>query len=79
MLMKLTEGPQTYKKFVQQMIISEIEDGSFASFFTDLCALLFLGMGFLAGVKFINFLRADFLPIFWHQKNFKPNDLALQF
>jgi len=43
------EGPQTYKNFVQQMIISEIEDGSFASFFTDLCALLFLGMGFLAG------------------------------
>ena len=54
------EGPQTYKNFIQQMIISELEEGSFASFFTDLCALLFLGMGFLVGRIAYNVPWQDF-------------------
>jgi hypothetical protein len=54
------QGPPTYKNFIQQMIISEIEEGSFASFLTDLCALLFLGLGFLAGRIAYNVPWQDF-------------------
>jgi hypothetical protein len=38
-----------FSTFIQNLIISDFEDGSLASFVTDICGLLYIGLGFLVG------------------------------